>query len=299
MKTPGSHTFRFYRRVLEESVTKFLKKDALTQSAAISFYTIFSLPSILLIIFWIAARFYKEVAVRDAIFSEISELVGPEGAQQLIATVEKLDIQEPSGWATAVGIVVLLFTATTVLVTVQSALNRIFEAPLVDTQGLGIWELVRDRLVTFTLLVTIAFILLMLLVVDALITAFGNFVETWIGVKSTYVMVFDSLLFDLVATTVLISIFFRYLPDVKLEWKDTWFGALVTAGLFAVGKYLIGFFIGNSKAADLYEAAGSLLVLMLWVYYASAIFLFGATFTFVRTKLIQDEVTGDFNDAEG
>jgi membrane protein len=289
---PRNNTYIFYRTVLKEAFVKFFKEDVPTQSAALAYYMIFSLPSILLIILWTAARFYREVAVREAIFSEIGDLVGEEGAQQLIATIEGLNIQEPTWWATAVGIGILLFTATTVLVTMQNTLNRIFEIKAADAKGLGIWKMLCDRLISFTMLVSISFILLVSLVVEALISALGKFVAKWIGVVATYMMAFDSILLDLVATIALFAMFFRYLPDVKLKWKDTWFGALMTTGLFTAGKYLIGFIIGNSEAADLYDAAGSVLVIMLWVYYASAIFLFGATFTYTRSKLLLDNDYG-------
>jgi len=169
-----------------------------------------------------------------------------------------------------VGIAVLLFTATTVLITMQNTLNRIFEAKVADAKGLGIWKMLCDRFISFTLLITISFILLVSLVVDALISALGNFVAQWIGGFTTYLMAFDSILLDLAATTGLFAMFFRYLPDVKLKWKDTWFGALVTTGLFTAGKYLIGLIIGKSEVADLYDAAGSVLVVMLWVVWPAS-----------------------------
>jgi membrane protein len=290
MITNINHTYRFYKRVLENSVAKFLKEDVLTQSAALSFYMIFSWPSILLIIIWTASRFYREVAVRDALFSEIGEIVGHQGAQQLIATVEKIDLNEPTWWATGIGIGVMLFTATTVLATVQSTLNRIYEVKPAETQGLGILEILRERFISFTLIVTISFLLLVSLVVDTLISAFGEFAVKWLGGFSSYIIVFDAFLLELAATTVVFALFIRYLPDIKLKWKDTWLGALVTASFFGIGKYLIGFLIGSSDVADIYDAAGSVLVLMLWVYYASAIFLFGATFTFERAQMLCEGV---------
>ena len=179
----------FYREVLRESIAMYFGKDMPVHAAALAFYTIFSLPSMLFIVMWTAARFYREVAVREAIFTEISAL--------------------------------------------------------------------------------------------------GMVVVKWAGELATFIIEFDSMLVDVGATTTLFALFFRYLPDANLKWKDTWFGAFVTAGLFTGGKYLIGFIIGNSRVADLYEAAGSVLVLMLWVYYASAIFLFGATFTFTRAQLMR------------
>ena len=273
---------------MKESVAKFIKMDVLTRSAALAFYMIFSWPAALLVILWTAARFYKEVAVREAIFLEIGDLVGKEGAHQLIATVEKINIQAPNWWSTTVGIGLLLFTATTVLVTIKSALNCLFEIEAPDTEGLGIWEMFHQRVTSFTLLVTISFILLVSQVVETLVTAIGKFVANWIGGFSTYIMVFDLIVLDLGATTMLFAMFFRYLPDVKLKWKDIWFGALLTTVLLAVGKYMIGFIIGNNEVANLYDAAGSVLVLMLWVYYVSAIFLFGAAMMFTRAKLLKN-----------
>jgi membrane protein len=283
---------RFYKRVLEEAVARFLKEDALTQSAALAYYMIFSLPSILMIILWTAARFYQEVAVREAVFSEIAGVVGKEGARQLSATIEGLNIHAPTWWATLAGIGVLLVTATTVLVTMQSALNRLFEVEATDEEGLGIWKMLYERLVSSAMLVTISFILLVSLVVDTLVSALAGFVSPWLGGWETYVMVFDAMLLRVVASTALFVMFLRYLPDVRLKWKDIWFGALVTTGLFAAGKNLIGLLIGSSSAAGLYEAAGSVLVLMLWVYYGSAMFLFGASFTFTRARLLQEERDG-------
>jgi membrane protein len=286
----NSSKSRFYWYVLKESIARFFKYDVPTRSAALSFYMVFSLPPMLLIIVWTAAGFYREVAVREAIFFEIGKLVGREGAGELMATIERINIQEPNWWATALGIGVLLFTATTVLVTIRDALNRIFQVKPPESTALSIWQVVRDRFVSIAFLVTITFILLVSLVVDALITAFGNFLANRIGVVTPYLRIFDSVLFDLGAAVILFTLLFRFLPDAKLNWKDAWFGALVTTALFTVGKYLIGYFIGKSEVADIYAAAGSFLVMMLWVYYTSAIFLFGATITFTRSRLLQDGI---------
>ena len=276
----------FYVKVLKDAVTSYLGDDMPANAAALAFYTIFSLPSMLFIVLWTAGRFYRDAAVREAIFNEIGALVGDEGAQQLSATLEGLDIQEPTWWATVVGVGVLLFTATTVLVTLHNTLNRIFKVSTAQTVGMGLWKMVLDRFVSLSLVVTIAFVLLVSLMVDGMITAFGMVAVQWGGEWATFMVKLDSMLLDLGATAILFTLFFRYLPDIRLAWKDIWFGALLTAGLFTGGKYLIGAVIGSSTAADLYEAAGSVLVLMLWIYYASAIFLFGATFTFTRAQLM-------------
>ena len=274
----------FYWEVLKESISQYFNRDMPTYAAALSYYMVFSLPSMLLIVLWSAAQFYGEAAVREAIFAEIGSLVGEEGAQEVMATLEKLNIQEPTWWATILGLVMLLFFATTVFDAMRTALNRIIPAKRTDSLRMELWMMIRIRFIAFALLVSISFLLIVFLVLDALITAINNYLAQWIGEVSTYLLVLDAYVLELGATTVVFAMYFRYLPDVPLTWGDTWFGALLTAGLFAVGKYLIAFFIGSSEVANLYDAAGSILVLMLWVYYAAAIFLFGATFTFTRAN---------------
>lgn len=284
-------TFKFYWNVLKGAFGKFSEHDVLTQSAALSYYTIFSLPPILLVVLKTATQFYDEADVKQTIFKEIGRLVGRDGAQQLLSTLDKLNVFQPTWWATSIGIGVLVFTATTVFVTMQNALNLIFEVkPAAKTKGFGLLKMLRDRVVSFALIVSIGFILLVSLVVDAIISSLGRYLDEWIGDVSAAMVVITSLVVPLTIITLLFAMLFKFLPDAKLAWRDTWFGALITAILFSIGKYLIGFYIGNSSAATVYEAAGSVLVVMLWVYYASAIFLFGATFTYMRAKLINGRV---------
>jgi len=276
----------FYWEVLKESISGFFDEDMLTHAAALSYYMVFSLPSMLLIVLWTAAQFYSEASVHSAIFSEIGMLVGEPGAQQLMATLERLNIKEPTWWATAIGLAVLLFFATTVFDALRTALNRINQVKHSRSITKDIWLLFRIRFIAFGLLVSVSFILLVSLVLDAMVTATGHYLAEWIGGLATYILSLDALFVDLLTTALLFMLYFRYLPDTRLKWSDAWFGALLTAGMLTVGKYLIGLYIGNSEVADLYDAAGSILVIMLWVYYAMAIFLFGATFTFTRARLL-------------
>lgn len=280
----------FYRKVLGKAFSAFFTKNLLTQSAALSFYTIFSLPPMVLIILQVASRFYYDDAVKSAIFGEIGALVGQEGASQLMDTINKLHIFEPTWWATSVGIGMLLFTATTVFVTIQYTLNQIFEVAPVDTKALGLLKMLRDRILSLALLVSFGFILLVSLLVNTMLTALGNHLQEWIGNISTILVLLTSTALPLLVITLLFGMLFRFLPDARMGWKDVWTGAFSTALLFEGGKYLIGFYIGNSKLASLYDAAGSMIVVLLWVYYAAAIFLFGATFTFVRAKALNRRV---------
>lgn len=280
----------FYWKVLKNTVERFLAKSALTLSAALSYYTIFSLPPMLLIILETTSRFYDRQEVQQAIFNEIGDLVGQSGARQLMATLDRLNIFETTWWATAVGIIVLVFTATTVFVTMQNALNRIFGVRAGQLKGFGIFKMLRDRILSFALILSMAFILLVSLIVDALLTSFGDYLKEWIGAFSTLMVIITSFALPIVVISLLFALLFKFLPDARLRWRDTWFGALLTAVLFALGQYLISFYIGNSQMASLYDAAGSLLVVMLWVYYTSAIFLFGPTFTYVRAKLLNRSI---------
>ena len=283
------HTMRAYLMILKQSLFRFVEKDMPTHAAALSYYMVFSLPSMLLIVLWTTARFYQEATVREAIFAEIGSLAGEDGAQQIMATLEKLNINEPSWWAAALTLAALLFFATTVFDAMRTALNHVALVKSTDSLGQRIWKLFRIRFIAIALLVGISFLLVVFLVVDALITAAGNYLMLWIGDVAEHVLSFGAFLLQLGSTTVLYVMYFRYVPDVRINWGDLWFGALLTAGTLTVGKHLIAFFVGNSEVANLYDAAGSILVLMLWVYYASAIFLFGATFTFTRAEVLNKD----------
>ena len=255
-----------------------------THAAALSYNMIFSLPSMLMIILWVAAIFYGEVAVGDAIFAELGALVGEDGAQQIMATLGKLEIHEPTWWAGVLAVLVLLYFATTVYDVMRNALNHLAQVKTSASLGLSIWRLVRIRIIAIALLSVVSFLMVVFLMLDALIATADNYLAGFFGPLADYVAVVDAYLLNLCATTILFALYFRYLPDVRLRWRDTWFGALLTAFLYLEGKVLISLIIGNSDTADLYGAAGSILVLMLWVYYAAAIFLFGATVAFTRAR---------------
>jgi membrane protein len=251
---------------------------------------VFSLPPMLFIVFWTGELMYQEVEIRETVFSEIGALVGEEGARQLMGTIEGLNIEHPNLLAKLVGIVILLFTASTALVTIQNALNRLFEVPPADTMGKGIWQFIRHRLVSFAMLIILSFILSVSLIVDAAISALDLSLAAWLGQFSHALVVIDSLLVELLAMTLLFALMFRYLTDARLKWRDILISALLTAVLFSLGEYLIGYLIGSNEIANLYDAAGSVLVLMLWVFYASAILFFGASFTVSRAKVLGNHV---------
>lgn len=279
----------FLFTLLKDAFTKFMEDDLMTHAAALAYYTIFSLPPMLLVILYTATRFYDEVQVKAAIFGEIETLIGAQSATQLANSIDKLGVYDTNSWAAILGIGTLIFTSTTVFVTMQNALNRTFKVKA-KPKGWGILKLIKDRLLSFTFLIGIAFILLVSLTINALISAFNNRLESVIGDVSAAITAIVSLILPLVIITILFAMIFKFLPDAKLKWKDTWVGAIFTAILFSGGKYLIGFYIGNSQTANLYEAAGSVMIIMLWVFFASSIFLFGAVFTYIHAEYMEGEV---------
>ena len=289
-----STTLNFYLQVLKKSIVRFFDLDMPMHAAALSYYMVFSLPSMLLIIFWTSAHVYEESAVREAIFTKIGSLVGHQGARQIMATLEKLSIDQPTFWASALGLGILLFFATSVFDAMRTAFNKMISTQVDDSIGQSMWRLLRIRFIAFAMLISISFILLVSMVIHALIAWVGVHLGQWIGETAKFIVSFDFLLLELVATALLFGLYFRYLPDIRLKWRDIWLGAILTAGLLVLGKSLIAFFISNSTVADLYDAAGSILAMMLWVYYSAAILLLGATFTFTRADTIYngDEPSG-------
>jgi membrane protein len=179
-----------------------------------------------------------------------------------------------------------LFFATSVFDAMRTAFNKMISTQVDDSIGQGMWKLLRIRFIAFAMLISISFILLVSMVIHALIAWVGVHLGQWIGETAKFIVSFDFLLLELATTALLFGLYFRYLPDIRLKWRDIWLGAILTAGLLVLGKSLIAFFISNSTVADLYDAAGSILVLMLWVYYSAAILLLGATFTFTRADTI-------------
>jgi len=271
---------------MKESIIRYFEKGMLDYAAALSYYMLFSLPSILIVILWSTAQFYNEESVRLAILHRISSRVGEKEAQFVINALEKLHIQEASWWASFAGLVLLLFFATSLFNAIRSALNQLITVkPAVST----VWMLIRIRLIAFALLAVLSLFLLLSIFLDPMIDEADNYLTSRIGELATYMIAINAFLFDLASTTVLFALYFRYLPDEKLRWNDILLGALLTAGLFLVGKNLLNVFISRSEVTDLYAAAGNVLVLLLWVYYAMAIILFGATFTFTRAKLLNKE----------
>jgi membrane protein len=238
-----------------------------SMGAALSYYALFSIAPLLLIVIGVAGYFFGEQAARGEIYGEIAALIGPEGAHAVEGLVAAARRPESGILAMIVGTVLLVAGASTVFGELQNALDRIWRAPEQKTKGW--WTLMRTRVASFGMILAIAFLLMVSLVMSAVISALGD----WWGLH----------IFDIVASfalmTVLFAMIYKILPRVRIAWGDVWIGAAVTSALFAVGKWAIGLYLGRSSVGSAFGAAGSLVVVMVWVYYSAQIFLLGAEFT--------------------
>jgi len=282
--------------LIKISIADFSENDVMTKAAAISYYTIFSLPPMLLVILYTSTLFYNRAEVEEAIFSQIGELASRDSAEQLVTAVDSLGVFEGSIWAQILSISVLIFTATTIFAVMQSALNKVFKVKPKEVKGWGILELIKDRILSFSLVLGVAFILIVSLAVNAAVGIFGDYLAEQVPAISEFVLTTISFGLSFFITGLLFALIFKFLPDAKLKWKDTIVGAIITSALFAVGKLAIGYYIGNSETANLYETAGAIMVIMVWVYYASVIFLFGAILTASYVKIYRSGkiVASDF-----
>jgi membrane protein len=245
-------------------------------SAALSYYALFSLAPLLAIcISMLGLAFGKDV-VRDHVVGEISYLAGSDAARAVAAMIAGTDKPVVSVLVSAAGFVVLIFSAIGVFVELKDALNTIWKVqPRPDR---GWWGFIADYLAPMTMILGIGFLLLVSLVVSAALAAFGRYLAAVFPLGHALVWVID-LTVSTSVITLMFAMIYRILPDAPVAWRDTWLGALIAALLFALGRYLIGFYLGKAGVTSTYGAAGSLVVILVWVYYSAQILFFGAEFT--------------------
>ena len=262
-----------------QAVEAWMEDYAPSMGAALSYYTLFSIAPLLLIVIGFAGLVFGPDAARGEIFGQLRGLMGDDGAAAVERLLAAADKPEGGAIATVTGMAMLLLGAMTVFGELQNALDRIWRAPA-RKRSAGWWNLIRSRLLSFGMILGVAFLLMVSLVLSAVISALGRLwggavpgwetLAHWIDLGVSFVIV-----------TVLFAMIYKIIPRVRIRWRDVWVGSAVTAALFAVGKLLIGLYLGKSTIASAFGAAGSLVVLMVWVYYSAQIFLLGAEFTWV------------------
>ena len=262
----------------KETVTRWTEDKASMMAAALAFYALFSLAPLVLIAVAVAGLVFGQQAAEGGLYAKIAHLVGDATAKALQELVAGMHRQSGGVLATVIGAATLVFGATKVFVQLQDSMNTIWRARPPTTHG--IVEFLRVRLLSFTMVLGIGFLLLVSLILSALLSALGDY----LGASHAGVTVVGEALNDsvsLVIVTVLFAMVYKILPDTYVAWRDVWLGALVTSLLFTLGKSAIGFYLGKASVASSYGAAASLVILLFWVYYSAMILYLGAEFTHV------------------
>ncbi|MEJ7646966.1 MAG: YihY/virulence factor BrkB family protein [Chryseolinea sp.] len=255
----------------------FWARDPFSSSIVVAYYTIFSLPGLLVIIINVAGYFYGTEAVTKQLLGQVGGMIGSDTARDVEAIVGKASESKGTVLSTILSVATLLFGATGVFYQIQQILNKIWEVEPKPKQK--IWKLVRDRLFSFGLILVVGFLLLVSLVLSAGLSAFTSWFEHHISDALTFLFYGIDLLISLAVITVLLASMYKFLPDAKLRWSDVWLGAILSSILFIIAKFGLGLYFGKAEPGSAYGAAGSIVLIMLWVSYTGLIFFFGAEFT--------------------
>lgn len=261
----------FLKRILRD----FSEDECSVRAAALAYYTVFALPPLLILLILVVGAFWNPAEVQRALETQFSSLIGDEGGRairEMLARAERPGAGGPL--TTALGVGALLFGAIGAFMQLQGALNRAWEVKPDPRQG-GIRRFIGKRILSAGMILAVAFLLMVSLAVSAVLSAIGDRLQF---IPAPAVHTLDALL-SFGVITVLFAAIFRFLPDAEVEWRDVWLGAFVTAVLFVAGKVAIGFYLGQSAPGDAFGAAGALAIVLVWIYYAGMIVLFGAEFT--------------------
>lgn len=266
--------------LLRQTFADFLEDDCLSQAAALAYYTVFSLPAVLVILVTVVGFVWGESGnVAQAIQEQFEKLLGREGGAQVGAMIQNANLGHQGLIATGIGAIVVLFSATGAVGQLQLALNRAWEVQPDPKQG-GLRNFVLKRILSLGMILGIAFLMLVSLIASTAVHAVGELLSGQLsfGGQMNWPAVLDFCL-SLVLFTLLFAAMYKVLPDARIEWRDVWVGSVVTALLFVTGKLLIGLYLGGAEIGSAFGAAGSLAIVFLWVYYSSLLVLLGAEFT--------------------
>ncbi len=277
MTTKIKQIFQKYWKISSDTVSGFSNDKGMKLSAALAYSTIFSLPPMLLLIVISGGAFYSQEALQGTIFTELKDIVGANTAMQIQDIMRGLQFQKGSTLATVVGAVALIIGATGIFVEIQDSLNTIWGVRPKAKKGFV--KLLINRVLSFSMILGLGFLLIVSLVVNTLILALSRYIiELLPQLPIDFISLINNVIIFFVISF-LFSVIFKMLPDVKIKWRQVWPGSFVTALLFLLGKFIIGLYISNNSTVSLYGAASSVIVLLLWIYFSAAILYFGAEFT--------------------
>jgi membrane protein len=268
-------------QILQATFASWNRHEAPRLGAALAFYTILSLSPLVIIVLALAGLVFSRSTAQGHILSQVQGMIGPDGGKAVESMLANAQRPAAGILGTIVGLLSLLFGASGVFTELRSALNLIWEVTPEKTSG--VVGLLRERFFSFGMVLSIGFLLLVSLVVSAVLAAIGKFFGGLLPVPSPVVAVLNFFL-SYLGVAVLFGLIFRLVPEAKVRWRNVWLGALVTALFFSIGKTLIGLYLGKSSVGSAYGAAGSVIVVIVWVYYSAQIFFFGAEFTHAYTK---------------
>jgi membrane protein len=261
--------------LVKDTYNQWSEDKAMRLGAALAYFTVFSIAPLMVIAMAVAGWILGEQESQSHIQHELETMIGSDSARAVQEMVKHANQTGSGIIATILGLIVLLFGASGVFGQLQDALNTVWKVQ--PKPGRGIWGIIQDRFLSFTMVLGVCFLLLVSLIISAILAALATYTASLPGGAILWEIVNDVV--SLVVITLLFAMMYKFLPDAKIAWGDVWIGAAVTAVLFTLGKFLIGLYLGTSSVASAYGAVGSLVVLLLWVYYSSLIFLFGAEFT--------------------
>ena len=262
---------------LKTTINEWVEAEPFQLAAALSYYTLFSLAPLLLIAIGVAGLVFGREAAQNQIVETLQGMIGQDSAKAVQEMIQASSEKPKTGMlSTIIGFVALLFGAGGVVGQLQTSLNKMWE--VTPKPGQGIWGFLRQRFFSFAMVLAIGFLLLVSLVVTAVLSSFTSMLSSFLG-DATFVAHAIDILVSFGFVTLLFALIYKYVPDVEIQWRDVWVGAALTSILFTIGKYLIGLYIGTSGVNSTFGAAGSLITILVWVYYSSLIFFLGAEFT--------------------
>ena len=280
--------------LVKDAFTEWKEDNASRLAASLAYYTTFSLAPLLILIIAIAGLLGGQDAVHNQVMTQIEGLVGAQGKDFVESLITSASEPKQGLLASGIGIITLLFGALGVFAELQNSLNTIWEVKPKPVKGMGasIWRFIRQRILSFSLVLAIGFVLLAALAVNAALTAFGDVVLNPSQLSPLLLQVIN-LVISFMVITFLFALMFKFLPDAEIAWRDVWLGAAVTSLLFNLGKFAIGYYLGHSSVGSTFGAAGSLVLILIWVYYSAQIFFFGAEITQVYANKMGSRIVPD------
>ncbi len=269
-------------RILKDTFNGFLDDRALKFSASLSYYTVFSLAPLLLLMISLAGVFFGREAIQGRVFGEINGLIGNEAAAQIQEIIRNMELSGETNLAVVISAITLLIGATSVFGEIQDSINIIWRVKAKPKRG---WlKLIKDRLLSSSLIVGLGFLLIVSLIINGVMVALSDWLKTYFPDVTVIIFQVGNVVISFLVIMTLFGVIFKVLPDAKIAWKDVRAGAFFTACLFMLGRFLIGLYIDMTSTGSAYGAAGSLIVILVWVYYTAAILYFGAVFTRVYAE---------------